>query len=333
VSRTCFILALLAGAVVARAEPKQLRIGCVAPDGTAWARELHSLVRYVAAESKGELTLKLYLNAVAGDELQMGERIERGQLDGVASGQMLCQKVAPSMNVLRLPGVFQNRDEARDVMAKLEPTIEAEARQRGFVILGAAGLGSDLFFTRMPVHSLAELRQIKFWRWDIDPVAIAMAREMGLPVVPTPLYEARAAYESGQLDGFVAAPSSALAFQWSADAHYVVDLHSSYLYGCLVLGEAVYQRLTPAEQTALRAGTARTLLGIEELGRKQDAQLLGGLFAKQGMHVVPVSDSFRAEYFAAAKAARDRLGDRLVPRALLERVLRLLADYRIEHPQ
>jgi TRAP-type transport system periplasmic protein len=261
----------------------------------------------------------------------MGERIRKGQLDGVASGQMLCQEVSPTMRVLRLPGLFQNRDEARDVMAKLEPQVAAEARQAGFVMVGSAGLGSDIFFTRTPVHSLAELRQVKLWRWDIDGGAVMMSREMGLKVVPTPLYEAREAYVRGLIDGFVAAPAAALAFQWSAEAHYVLNMTSAYLYGCLVLSERAYQKLTPAEQAALRAGTARTLVGIEELGRKQDAQLLGGLFQHQGLQVVPVTPTFRAEYFAAAKAARDRLGERLVPPALLEKVLRLLADYRLEH--
>ena len=56
-----------------------------------------------------------------------------------------------------------------------------------------------------------------------------------------------------------------------------------------------------------------------------------GVFEKQGLKHVPVSDTFRAEYFAAARAARERLGDKLVPRALMEHVLALLADYRAEH--
>jgi TRAP-type C4-dicarboxylate transport system substrate-binding protein len=331
VRATALLLLLLAAAATASAgEPTVLRIGSVAPDGSGWARELHGLATYVAAESKGSLTIKLYLNAVAGDELQMGERIRRGQLDAVASGQMLCQEVSPTMRVLRLPGLFQNRDEARDVMSKLQPQVEAEARQAGFVMIGSAGLGSDIFFTRTPVHSLGELRQVKLWRWDVDGGAVMMSREMGLKVVPTPLYQARESYVRGLVDGFVAAPSAALAFQWSAEAHYVLDLVSAYLYGCLLMSERTYQKLTPAEQAALRAGTARTLVGIEELGRKQDAQLLGGLFQKQGLRVVAVSPTFRAEYFAAAKAARDRLGEKLVPPALLEKVLRLLADHRVE---
>jgi TRAP-type C4-dicarboxylate transport system substrate-binding protein len=254
------------------------------------------------------------------------------RIDGAASGQFLCQSIAPSMRILRVPGVFQSRDEARDVVTRLSSTVAEEAAQRGFVVLGAAGLGPDVFLTREPVRSLADVRRLKMWRWTVDDVGIETARDMGIEVVPTPLYDARRAYDDKRIDGFIGAPSAALAFQWSAVASYVTDLHTGYLYGCLVFGERSFQRLPPELQAALRAGAARMLIGVEEMGRRQDDQLLGGMFQKQGLKIVPVSASFRAEYFEAAKAARDHIADKLVPRALLERVLRMLADYRIEHP-
>jgi hypothetical protein len=69
---------------------------------------------------------------------------------------------------------------------------------------------------------------------------------------------------------------------------------------------------------------------FEEVGRDQDAQLLGGLFQRQGIKMVPLSPALRAQYFEAARAARERLGDKLLTRSLLDDVMRLLADYRAE---
>jgi TRAP-type C4-dicarboxylate transport system substrate-binding protein len=312
-------------------EIETLRIGSVAPDGTGWARELHTFARFAEAESHGTLKIKLYLDGVAGDELEMGARIKRDQLDGVASGHMLCEEIAPALKVLRLPGMFESRDEAREVVTHLLPTMESEARASGFLLLGAVGLGPDVFFTREPVRTLAELRRLRLWRWDVDTVGILTARDMGMRIAPTPVYEARRAYDSGALDGFMASPSSALAFQWWSSARYLTDLHSAYLYGCLLVAERSFQRLSVLQQQAVRAGAAQLLVGIDQIGRKQDDALLGGLFARQGLRTVPVSAQFRAEYFAAAKAARDHLGETLVPREVLERALRLLADYRLEH--
>ncbi|HWE27861.1 MAG TPA: hypothetical protein VHB97_07655, partial [Polyangia bacterium] len=68
-----------------------------------------------------------------------------------------------------------------------------------------------------------------------------------------------------------------------------------------------------------------------EMGRRTDEALLGGLFAKQGAMSVPVSESFRHEYVAAARDARNKVADRFMPKELVDRVLQMLADYRIEH--
>jgi hypothetical protein len=47
--------------------------------------------------------------------------------------------------------------------------------------------------------------------------------------------------------------------------------------------------------------------------------------------MVPLSPALRAQYFESARAARERLGDKLLTRALLDEVMRLLADYRAEN--
>ena len=67
-------------------------------------------------------------------------------------------------------------------------------------------------------------------------------------------------------------------------------------------------------QQALRVTAARARERFEEMGRRTDEALLGGLFAKQGAVSVPVSESFRNEYNAAARAARNKVADRFVPK-------------------
>src|SRR6187399_1902252 len=76
-----------------------LRIGTIIPDGTAWAREVKALGREVESETRGGLRMKWYMGGVAGDEMEMAERVKRGQLDGILSGSVLCEKLAPSLQV------------------------------------------------------------------------------------------------------------------------------------------------------------------------------------------------------------------------------------------
>ena len=65
-----------------------------------------------------------------------------------------------------------------------------------------------------------------------------------------------------------------------------------------------------------------------DLGVQQDAMLLNGLFKKQGVTTVPVDPRFSTEFFELARATRDKLDPKLVPQALLSRVLGILADFR-----
>ncbi|MCA1663479.1 MAG: TRAP transporter substrate-binding protein DctP, partial [Myxococcales bacterium] len=152
-------------------------------------------------------------------------------------------------------------------------------------------------------------------------------------VVPLPIEEAYSAYDSHRVDGFIAVPTAALGFQWSTEARYVTDLRVAFLRACVLVSTRAFDPLPLEARNALLNSSARGMTQLEEMGRIADEQLLGKLFVKQGLKTVPVSESFRAEFFTQARAVRDQLATKggLVQPELLQKVLTLLADYRAEH--
>lgn len=325
------VLAVVGWNAAAAADPIVLRMATEAPRGTAWAREGVAYQRDIAELTHGQVNMKWYLGGIAGDEMEMLDRIKREQLDGIASGGMLCQKLAPSMRALRIVGLFQSRDESAFVSGRLKATFDAEFAKAGFVNLGEYGIGPDVIFSRTPIRTMEELKQARLWVWDLDDVFKTALTDIGLRVVPLPLDSAYHAFEQGKLDGFLGVPTGALAFQWSTQVHYFTDLRPSFLRGCMLMASRAYDQLPVEGQQAVRQSAAKVVARLEEIGRSQDEALLGGLFAKQGLQAVPASESLRAAFFAAAQATRERVGSRLVPEALLQRVLSLLADYRAVH--
>jgi TRAP-type C4-dicarboxylate transport system substrate-binding protein len=314
------------------AEPQVLlRFGTPAPEGTAWARETHALSRAVEAGTNGTVKVKFYLGGITGGELETLERIKRGQLEGIASGGPVCMRVAPSMRVLRIPGLIQSREESAYISGRLRQVFEQEARRQGFVTLGELGVGPDILFTRKPVKTVDELRKLKLWRWVEDDVLNLSLPAMDLQTVGTSLEKAGKAYDEQQIDGWLAVPAAALAFQWSIRARYLSDLRTGFLRGCIIIAARAFDPLTVEQQAAVRAAAAKAIARIEEVGRAQDEELLGGLFQRQGLTVVAASPAMRAEFFEAARRAREKLGDKLVPRELVARVQSMLADYRAEH--
>ena len=243
----------------------------------------------------------------------------------------MCAEVMPSLRILQFPGLFQNADEAKYVVNQFSATLAAEAEQAGLSNLGASPVGSGVYLGRRRVGSMAELRNVRIWVWDAERLQVALLREMGLQIVPSPVDRAGRELEAGHTDGFWAVPTAILAFQWWTQASFLIDLRSEYLFGCLLVANRVFSGIAPEDQRQIRAASAQLADRFDEVSRQQERALLSGTFQHQGVTVIEPSEKFRAEFFAAATAARDRIGPKLVPKELIQRVLGLLADYRGEH--
>ncbi len=307
-----------------------LRISSIAPEGTGYARELRALAAETATLTGGRVRIKNYFGAVAGQEQDAWQRVERGPLDGVASAAMLCEQLSPTMRVMRLPGLFRSREEAIAVLTRLKPLADKEFEKAGARNLGGVMVGPVMLFTREPVRSVADVRHHTFWIWDADKVMLPIYPVLGFSVLPLPIYEAARAYEDRRHDGFVATPAAALAFQWSTLARYYQTLPIAYLVGCLVFANRAFDELSLPDQHALANAAAKTVARIDEVSRDMDAQLTsGGLFAKQGLHAVTPTSAFEVEYQVSAQRARAELmAQHRVDPELVGKVEQMLAEIR-----
>ncbi len=316
----------------AHADPGEqhvIRLSSIAPEGTGYARELKAMANETLAATQGRVRVKLYLGAVAGDELQARERMARGQLDAVASAAMLCEQLSPAMRVMRLPGLFRSREEAQAILTRLQPTFNRELMQAGYRNLGSVMVGPVILFSREPARTLNEMRQHTYWIWDADKLMPPVYPVLGFTVLPLPINDAAHAYEQHRHDGFIATPVGALAFQWSTMARYYLQLPLTYLVGCVVVANRAYDELAVGDQQALSAAAAKAAMRIDAVGRDMDAQLLGGLFEKQGLHPVAASPTLQVEYEVNAARARAELTSRhAVDPALVGRVEHMLGELR-----
>jgi TRAP-type C4-dicarboxylate transport system substrate-binding protein len=134
--------------------------------------------------------------------------------------------------------------------------------------------------------------------------------------------------ERNVADGFIAVPSGALAWQWTSLVRYYSDLPTAMLPACLIITNAALDQLGVAEQQAVRAAGAKLRARWNDATASLEGALLGGLFEKQGLKRIAATPQFRAQFYAAAKSARERLGEQLVPRELTTSVEKMLGEYR-----
>jgi TRAP-type C4-dicarboxylate transport system substrate-binding protein len=328
--RGCALVALLIGGT-ASADPMRLRLATPAPEGSAYARELHSFSREVQSGTNGHVDAKWYMGGIAGDELTQIERMRRGQLDG-AGLAFGCERLAPSLLAVRITGLVRSRDEASYVMRSSKMRIDQEMQRSGFVGLGLGTLGSIVAITRTPVRTMADLRKLRLWVWDKDEIQIRLLRAMGLQPVPLPIDAGGAAYDDGRIDGFLSVPGPALAFQWSARARYFLDFPIGEASACFVMSQRAFDALPLDERSVLATAAAKLSARVEDVGRELDRALLERLFERQGLKRQTADAAFVSEFFESARRAREQLDEKLVSHELLGKVLAWLADYRAEHP-
>jgi len=321
-------LTLAPGRATAGAEAVTLRIATVAPDGTSWARELRSWSRELEAATNGAVRIKVYFGGIAGTEEQVLERIRRDQLDG-AVGSEICTRLAPSLKVARVVGVFQSRDENAYVLGRLKPVLDAEFLRAGFINLGEAGLGPELLFTREPVPDMATLRKLRLWVWASDDELPPQTRAMGLTIVQTTLSEAARAYDERKFDGFITIPAAALAFQWTTQARWLTSLRISFRSACLIVAARAFDALPIEVQREMKASAGKLNQHVEAQGRREDEALIGGLLSRQGLTATAPSERLRSEFYEVARTVRP--GARVASDKVLQQVMSWLADYRAEH--
>jgi TRAP-type C4-dicarboxylate transport system substrate-binding protein len=327
---TCLVLGSLAvGSGSARADgpPVRIRMAAVAPDGTAWARELKATAREMTQASGGAVEVKWYLGAIAGDEVEVLERIRRGQLDG-AAGASFCERLAPSLRVLRIPGLVHDREEGRHVIARLRKAYDEEFSRAGFVGLFVEPFGAEMLFSRTPIATMNDLKTHRVWVWGLAETLLAHLRQMGVNVVPLPLEEAARAFDEGRVDAFLGVPTAALAYQWIGRVRFFTPFQLALLPGCAIVSQRAFDSISLESQSALRTTVAKMAVRFDDVGRTQDEALLGRLLEKQGLKRVTVSDAFRNQFLEEAK--RTRVKDPQVPAALVAQVEQWLAEYRAE---
>jgi TRAP-type transport system periplasmic protein len=293
---------VLVGARVEAAEPVTLKFATIIPDGSEYSRDAKAFARDVEAGTDGRVKVKWVFGAIAGDERQTIERIRRGQLHGAATS-LGCAFLAPSLRAFRQPGQYDDRQQARQSLARLRVTVEQELKKNGFALLGMEPFGADIILSQSPIGSLAELRRARVWLWDQDDVWAAVAPRVGLTAVTAPVEGVSDLIEGHRVDAIISLPTAALAYQWSSRMRYFTPIQSSYLQACLIVSNRAFDALSIPDQTTMRSAGAKAAAHFDKICEAQDAQLVGGLLEKQGLKKVPVTAAFKSEFTAALRAA------------------------------
>lgn len=305
-----FLLLLLSLCCVSSpAEAKKvLKFGTIAPANTPWSDTLEVIKKRVEQESKGELSIKVYLGGQLGGELEILQGIRRGRIEGGGLTTAALASVIPELDVLELPYLFESNAQADCVLDKhlLEP-FQKLFDEKGLVFVTWAENGWRSIGTKKtPIKTPADLKGLKvrsqeskvhlgFWkRVQANPVAIAVPE-----VLP--------ALQTGVVEGFDNTPLFTMAAEWNTSIkHYTVTQHI-YQPAAVVYSKSVFAKLSDTEKKTLMGEGNALAIQARTAVRKLEDELVT-ILKDSGISVVQLSPSQKADF----KKAVDGLNESLI---------------------
>lgn len=298
----------------------ELKLATLAPEGSTWMNVMRELDDAVRTATENRVGFKLYPGGVQGDELVVLRKIRLGQLHGGGfTGQGLGE-IAPALRVLELPFLFESTAEVDHVHAKLDPTFERILEEKGYVLLGWAEVGFIYVFTDRPVKSPEDLKQVKMWLWEGDPLASAFFAAYGISPIPLALTDVLTALDTKLINGIYSSPLACIALQWFTRVNHMTDLRLTHAMGAVVIDRRAWETIDAADRDRVRSVAATHFRRLTERSRVENEESIQ-VMRKRGIKIV-APDAARVPDFAriGERVWREQAG-KLYPQSLLDEVL------------
>jgi len=283
------VLALSLVAVAeARAQSVTVKLGTLAPAGSAWHEALKDMAKRWEEASRGQVKLRIYAGGAQGDEGDMVRKLAIGQLQAAAISNVGMHDVVPEPQTFSAPLLFKDETEMECAFGRVKDQLEAALRKRGLVPLQWSRVGTAQFFCKAPFKTPAEMAKAKVFAWEGDPATVKAWRTAGFHPVVLSSTEILPALTTGMVDCVSNVPLYMLTTRAFEKARYMVDLPLGFIVGATVVRKETWDQIPPDVQT-------RLLEIAREIGAKIDAEVRRlntdavDAMKKQGLEIIPVA--------------------------------------------
>jgi len=308
-----------------------IKMATVAPENSSWMKEMHSFEKELKEQTNGQITFKIYANAVQGGEKDILRKMKLGQLDAGTFTGVGLGDVVPDVRILDLPFLFRNCAEVDYVYSNLLEDFQNKFLEKGYFLVGWAEVGFIYLYTNAPVQCIDDFKNTKMWLWKGDPLAKMTFDVMNIPSIPLDVTDVHTSLQTGLINGVYISPYGVLALQWFTKTKYILDYPLTNSVGAVLMTTRKLESIPPDLRQILIDKTREEMRKIVLASRAENIESLKVL-QENGLKLVPVKDSTALEEFNnAGEVAREKLVGSLYSRELLDKVLNLLAEYRNSH--
>ena len=324
-------LAVIAVAVLFLANPAhalRIKFATLAPDGTDAMKVMRLIDKEMQAATGGRVKFKFYAGGRQGDEKDMVRKIRVGQLHAGGFTGVGLGEIAPMVRVLDAPWLFRNHAEVDHIYKKFAKDFETAFDKKGYVHLGWTEVGFVHVFSNHPVKKAEDMKKLKIWVWEGDPIAESAFGAIGVHPIPLSIVDVNSSLQTGLINAVYSAPLYAIALQWHEKTKYFYSVPLANATGAVLISKKSFNKLKPQEQTLLKKLADKHLHTLNEKTRRENENAIATLKKGGLIWTTPPSAKEKMVFINAGKKARKTLIGRLYTKELLDRIEKALAAFR-----
>ncbi|MGA3287401.1 MAG: TRAP transporter substrate-binding protein DctP [Bacteroidota bacterium] len=304
-----------------------IKFASIAPDGSTWMNVMKEYDAAIRKESGGRVGFRMYPSGVQGDEKTVIRKIGVGQLHAAGFTGVGLGEIASKERILDTPFLIRSSEEADNLYQVFDQELQQAFVDGGYVLLGWSEVGFVYVFSNSPIMKQDDIKQIKMWVWDGDPVAETAFRALDLRPIPLSFDNVRTSLQTGLVNAFYTTPYAAIALQWYTQAKFMVDYPLTCSSGAVLLSKKYYDTMSKDLQEILIRNGRIYMKKLTDAGRLDNKNSLLEL-KKRGITFTEANDKEVQEYMAAGLRARRMLVGKMYDEDFMNRVEKAADDFR-----
>lgn len=327
-----FILALFMLGIPSPASAQKvvLKLGTLAPEGTAWVKAFRDISRELEQKTDQQVSLRLFPGGVLGDEEDMLRKVKVGQIQGVMLTGGGLGLIFKDIKILAIPFLFQDYSEVDALMKQMGGFFQKGLQEGGFKSLGWGEQGFIYLLSKEPIRNAADIRKGKVWIWEDTAMGRAVFKELGVNPIPLSIPDILMALQTGMIDTIYSSPLAAISMQWFTKVAYLTDVPLAYSVGAVVFQTAAFEKIPGPRQGICEEIFKRHLDPLKEKIRRENQAAIQVLTKKGIKRVTPSSDDVKG-FQAVCTRGIDTLGNDQFSKKTLEEVRAFLKTLRKEN--
>jgi TRAP-type C4-dicarboxylate transport system substrate-binding protein len=307
-----------------------IKIGSIAPSRSIWDKALNDLAVEWAKISGGNIQLKIYPGGIVGGELDMLTKMRLGTLNGAILSDVGITAIYEDSFALNTPFLMDTEEEFNYIFERMKPEFEKQIEKRGFKVLMWMLVGWDYFFAKEKMIYPEDLKKFKLSFMPSGTDISHAWNKMGYQIIPNDLKDLLMALQSNMVSAFYLPPLLAGSGQFFALAPHMLRLRLVPIIGSLILTEQAWKKIPAQYHEPMMKSIARLSKGLYQQSSALELEVLK-MMQENGLIIHEPPPDALGRWRAVAAKGMDELVDKVFSKEIYERILALLAEYKLKH--